>query len=69
MARLLIKLTLGQYANNSYVRGTDPEDTVVTDEDPSHYLGIRGTTDVDGVDEPGNPYLDRFLFVPFMASD
>ncbi|MCP3999122.1 MAG: LamG domain-containing protein, partial [bacterium] len=38
----------GQYANLGSAEGTDPNDTVVTDEDPSHYLGVVST--VPGID-------------------
>jgi uncharacterized repeat protein (TIGR01451 family) len=31
--------TLGQYANTGTVTGTAPDDSVVTDADPSHYIG------------------------------
>jgi len=38
----------GQYANLGTATGTSPEDTVVEDTDPSHYLGFEETPGVSG---------------------
>jgi uncharacterized repeat protein (TIGR01451 family) len=37
----------GQYANLGTVTGTDPFDTEVSDEDPSHYVGVSPGIDVE----------------------
>jgi uncharacterized repeat protein (TIGR01451 family) len=39
--------TLGQYANTGTVSGLDPALVAVTDEDPSHYFGIRPAVDIE----------------------
>ncbi len=36
---------VGQYANLGTTEGEAPDGTIVTDEDPSHYLGIEGEID------------------------
>ena len=53
--------TEGQYENMGTVVGTDPANDQVTDEDPSHYFGIRPAVDIEkstngqDADEPTGP--------------
>jgi len=55
--------TAGQYENTGTVVGTDPTDTDVTDDDPSHYFGVASAVDIekatngDDADEAPGPLV------------
>ncbi|MFC1956252.1 hypothetical protein ACFLWZ_07050 [Chloroflexota bacterium] len=55
--------TAGQYSNEATVTADDPEDTEVTDSDPSHYFGsepgiqIEKATNGEDADNPTGPFI------------
>jgi|GEM_PF-1784231 len=55
--------SVGQYSNLATAEGTAPDQSTVTDTDPSHYFGMISTIDVekatngDDADSPTGPYI------------
>ncbi|MBT8197124.1 MAG: LPXTG cell wall anchor domain-containing protein, partial [Acidimicrobiia bacterium] len=67
----------GQYGNTADVTGTPPVGSPVTDDDPSHYLGVTAALsgriwldeDRDGIEQPGDAGVEFITVTLYAASD
>jgi len=53
--------TLGQYSNIGNVTGTTPEQYLVSDSDPSHYLGVKARIEISPLSDSNRLGEEHFL--------